>query len=403
MATADLAAPRRDSKVIGLVSTGHFFSHFYMLLLPPLFPVLRDVYGVGFTELGLTITAYSLVTGLIQAPVGFLVDRYGARMLLVAALALESVAIGAIGLFPSFGALIVLMMIAGVANAVFHPADYALLNASVDPRRMGRAFSMHTFAGHLGTAAAPITVLWLMAVSDLSTALLICGAAGVVVAVLVAMASDVLAEVPRESTRHAAGGGSRAAGLAVLLSGPVLMGLVFYVFISLFQRGMSQFGVSAVHLLHEIPLTEAGTVLTGYLFAAPVGVLFGGWVADRTTHHALFAAAAFVLIALAAFGLASLPVSTLQAAALFAVVGFAAGAVAPSRDMLIRSVTPPGQVGKVFGFVSTGFNIAGVVAPPAYGYLLDHGEPAIVFWAVGVLALVTVGTVIATGQQARRG
>ncbi|MFB3087663.1 MAG: MFS transporter, partial [Acidiferrobacterales bacterium] len=152
-----ISVPARSAKVIGLVSTGHFFSHFYMLLLPPLFPMLRDVYGVGFTELGLVIAAFSLTTGLTQVPVGFLVDRYGARGILIGGLMLESLAIGLVGLFPFYGALLALMVLAGLANAVYHPADYAILTASVHRARMGRAFSIHTFAGYLGAAVAPVT------------------------------------------------------------------------------------------------------------------------------------------------------------------------------------------------------------------------------------------------------
>ena len=131
-------------KVIGLVSTGHFVSHFYMLLIPPLFPLLRTEFGVGYTELGLAIAAFSLITGLTQAPIGFLVDRIGARKILIAGLALESLAFICIGLWPSYWMLVAMMALAGLANAVYHPADYAILNASVAHQRMGKAFSIHT-------------------------------------------------------------------------------------------------------------------------------------------------------------------------------------------------------------------------------------------------------------------
>ena len=127
-----------SGKLIGLISAAHFFSHFYLLLLPPLFPLLKDLYGVGFTELGLAYTAFSLTTALTQAPMGFVVDRYGARGLLIIGLLVESVAFALIGFFPSYVMLVVIMAIAGLANSVFHPADYALLSAGVEDRRMGR-------------------------------------------------------------------------------------------------------------------------------------------------------------------------------------------------------------------------------------------------------------------------
>ena len=138
MGADTVATPRAgNAKVIGLISTGHFLSHFYMLLLPPLFPVLREVYGVGFTELGLALTAFSLTTGFTQAPIGFLVDRYGARGILIAGVMLESLVIVLIAFFPFYAALVALLVLAGLANAVYHPADYAILNASVARERMG--------------------------------------------------------------------------------------------------------------------------------------------------------------------------------------------------------------------------------------------------------------------------
>src|SRR3989337_2162857 len=90
---APLGFPKREVKVVSLICAAHFISHFHLLLLPPLFPLLRDFYGVGFTELGLTIAVLNITTGLTQVPFGFLVDRYGARKILIGATFLESAAI----------------------------------------------------------------------------------------------------------------------------------------------------------------------------------------------------------------------------------------------------------------------------------------------------------------------
>ena len=395
-------APVGNAKVITLISTGHFLSHFYMLLLPPLFPVLRDVYGVGFTELGLAITAFSLTTGITQAPVGFLVDRYGARGILIAGVALESVAIVLIGLFPFYSALVTLLVLAGIANAVYHPADYAIMNASVAKERMGRAFSIHTFAGYLGAALAPVTMIALMNWTSWQTALIICGICGGAVALVMALNSGVLLDAV--STRDDAGAGDgagRPSGLRLLFSLPILMGLLFFTGISMAGHGISDFSVSALHLVYDAPLVEVGAVLSAYLFASPIGVLLGGWVADRTSHHDRFAALCFVVIALMAFTVAAAHPPLEIITALFAIAGLANGLVAPSRDMMIRSVTPAGEMGKVFGFVSVGYNIGGVVAPVMFGYLLDHADPQLLFWGVGAISLSTVMTVLATGRRGR--
>ncbi len=399
-----ISVPARSAKVIGLVSTGHFFSHFYMLLLPPLFPMLRDVYGVGFTELGLVIAAFSLTTGLTQVPVGFLVDRYGARGILIGGLMLESLAIGLVGLFPFYGALLALMVLAGLANAVYHPADYAILTASVHRARMGRAFSIHTFAGYLGAAVAPVTMIFLMTLTDWRTALVTCAVSGGAIATLLALNSDVLLNTtrPRRVGAPAENAGAHG-GLRLLFSAPILLGLLFFTGLSIAGHGMSEFSVSALNLIYDAPLTQAGAVLSAYLFISPVGVLLGGWIADRTARHDLIGAICLVLMASAIFLIAAVTLPLAAIALLFALAGLFNGILAPSRDMMIRAVTPAGEMGKVFGFVSTGYNVGGILGPVMFGYLLDNADPTLLFWTVGLISLLTVATVLVTGQAGRRG
>ena len=386
-----------SAKVIGLISTGHFLSHFYLLLIPPLFPMLRDELGVGFTELGLSITVFSVVTGLTQAPTGFLVDRLGARKILVWGMMLEAAAFVVIGLVPTYWVLIAMMGVAGLANSVYHPADYAILNASVSHQRMGRAFSIHTAAGTLGGALAPMTMVALISVAGWKTGLIVCGVAGGLVGVLIALNSGSLRDPISEGT--GAGVSGTRSGLRLLFSVPILLGLLFFVGISVAGTGVSAFGIATLVVIHDISVTDAATVLSAYLFASPVGVLCGGWVADRIRHHHYFAALCFALIALAFFCVAAIPMGLGFVAVLFLVGGFLSGAVSPSRDMLIRSLSPPNEMGKVFGFVSTGFNIGGMFAPLMFGYVLDNHDPSIVFWMVGAVSLASVLTVVSTGHQ----
>ncbi len=401
---ASSAARSRNTKVIALVSAGHFLSHFYLLLLPPLFPLLREVYGVGFTELGFAIAVLSLTTGLTQAPMGFLVDRYGARSILIGGLVLEAVAFGLIALFPYYGALIALMTVAGLANAVYHPADYAILAASVEQRRMGRAFSIHTFSGFLGAAVAPVTMIFLLTFLGWRTALITCALAGGLLAVLMALNSNVLrdASTVGGGTRSSPGDKRTRGGLRLLFSGPILMGLLFFTGLSVAGHGISDFAVSALNLIYNAPLREAGTVLSAYLFASPVGVLLGGWIADRYARHDLIVALCLVLLAASIVLVAALQLSLAAIASLFILAGLFNGLVAPSRDMMIRAVTPAGETGKVFGFVSTGYNIGGITAPIIFGYLLDHWDARMLFWLVSVVSLATVATVLATAKTARR-
>ena len=397
------ARRRHSARAVTVVSTAHFASHFYMLLLPPLFPLLREVYGVGYTELGFAISVFSIVTACTQVPVGFAVDRFGARRILVAGLLLQAAAFALIGLVPVYGALLALMAVAGLANAVYHPADYSLLNASVDPRRMGRAFSFHTSAGMLGQAVGPVTMVYLMTLTDWRTALVICAAGGALIGLFVAVNARALKdrEGPDspDGTLRAGSAASGVTGMRLLLSAPILLGLVFFFGISVSGHGIVSFSVSALHLIHAAPIVAATTVLSAYLFANPVGVLAGGWVADRIKRrHDAFAAMCFVVMAVCMSAVAAFSLPLLVIGVLFAITGFFCGMVSPSRDMLIRSMSPPGEIAKVFGFVSTGFNLGGIVAPVMFGFVLDRSDPGVVFWVVALVTLASVLTVMTTGR-----
>jgi MFS family permease len=392
-ASAPAEPSRSTDLAVGLVCVAHFFSHFYLLLLAPLFPLLAEHLGVGYTEIGIGLTVFSLLSGFTQAPMGFLVDRYGATGILIVGLAIEGLAFAFIGVVDTWIWFVVLLGIAGIANSVYHPADYSILNAIVQPSKMGRAFSYHTAAGYLGDAVGPVSVLLIAALVGWKIALAVCGMAGVVVAVaLLAQRSALNTDSADQATKKPATSG----GLALLFSAPILMGLLFFVGISLITRGVTGFGVSALHVEYGMTTLFAGSLISAWLFASPIGVLAGGRIADSNSNHAGFAALCFLIIALSIVAAVLLAPSTTWLLVFFAIGGFFSGAVSPSRDMLIRSITPEGQTGKVFGFVATGFNIGGILAPPLFGYLLDQGQSNTVFYIAALASVLTIFTVIST-------
>jgi FSR family fosmidomycin resistance protein-like MFS transporter len=405
---ARLAAPQRETKVVGLVCTGHFFSHFYLLVIPPLFPILREIYGVGFTELGFATAAFAVASGFTQIPVGFLVDKYGARMILIWGMLWEAVAFMLIAIFPFYGALLALMVVGGLANSVFHPADYAILNATVDKSRIGRVFSFHTFTGYLGDALAPATVLFLTALFDWRVAVFLCGAGGAVMAGLMWMNVDLLNDAQNAAAgaarakRADAGAKGRRAGLALIFSLPIVMGMLFFASMSTSGSALRTFGVSTLHELYAMPLGTAGMLISAYLFAAPVGVLVGGLAADRIHRHDLVAAFCIIVMAACIASIAAFDPPLAVIAVLLVIAGFANGFLAPPRDMLIRALAPPSEIGKVFGFVSSGFAVSGIIAPVMYGWILDHSSARNVLWVSAAVALLTIATVLATGRQGRR-
>lgn len=172
----------REAKVLGQVGAGHLLSHFYILALPPLFPLLKGEFDVTYVALGMMITVNSITTSVAQTPFGFLVDRLGSRRILIGGLIVQGCLIVGIGFTDSYLAALGLFGLAGIANAVFHPVDYAILSGSISRERVGQAFSIHTFTGNLGWVVAPGVMLSLTALYDWRAALVIVGCAPFIVA-----------------------------------------------------------------------------------------------------------------------------------------------------------------------------------------------------------------------------
>lgn len=377
--STDLKADRASGDerwALGLISSGHFLSHFYGLALPPLFPLLKAEFGVSYLELGLAMTAYGLLGGIVQAPVGFLVDRLGPRRVLLAGLALISGAVLLMGFVSSYWMLLVLAVFAGLGNSVFHPADYAILAGSVGEKRLGRAYSMHTFSGFLGGACAPVGMLALAAQFDWRTALIVSGGVGLITFAVMALRRGVLVgEGGGETESKPATSG----GIALLLTPPVLLFLAFFTLYGMASGGLLAFTVSGLIDLHGVALETANTALTGHLFGVVGGILLAGVVADRFPRHMVTAAGALALAAVASV----LPVlgapPGIALIAIMTIAGVGLGAVLPPRDLMLKALTPAGQTGKVFGFVFVGYSLGVSISPLLLGAFLDAGMPMLVF------------------------
>src|ERR1700719_5019480 len=185
-----LAAPQQTKadaslRTLAAISTAHWVSHFHMLVLPMLFPFLKEQLGVGYIELGFALTVFAITSGLTQAPIGYLADHIGARKILLMGLTLGGLALIMLGLHLSYPWLIASAGLLGLANSAYHPANYAILSAHMNEARMGRAFSIHTFAGFLGGAVAPAIMAALVATIGGHGALIVAGVIGPAVAVLI--------------------------------------------------------------------------------------------------------------------------------------------------------------------------------------------------------------------------
>jgi MFS transporter, FSR family, fosmidomycin resistance protein len=402
MTTHSIAAGRSERggefQAIGLVSAAHFVAHFHMLVLPPLFPFLRQHFGVGFIELGLALTIGSLASVAAQLPMGYLADRWGSRRLLIATLCLGGFTIASIDLVHSYAWLLVATALIGTANAVYHPADYAILSTRIAPARIGRAFSVHTFAGMFGGAIAPATMLILATTVGMNAALIAAGLVGVLVAMPLVRARGVEAELQpaRGSAARAAEADRQRAGVFT----PAIFGLtVFFVLLSLSTSGINNFSVVALMSAYAVPFATANLALTAFLTASAFGVLGGGFVADMTRRHADVAAIGFALTAVIILLIGTVSLAPALLIAAMGAAGLLSGLIMPSRDMLVRAAAPAGAVGRAFGIVSIGLSTGGMIGPMLFGWIMDLGAPRWVFGASVVFMVLTVALALIGDRQ----
>jgi MFS family permease len=399
-------AAASEIQTLVAVSAAHLLSHFYIVTLPVLLPVLKEQLGVSFFELGLALTAFNVVSGLTQAPMGFLVDRVGARRVLIAGLLLGGLAFAAFGLATTYPVLLATAVLAGLANCVYHPANYAILADAISEHRAGRAFSIHTFAGFLGGAIAPAILFGLIAFAGLGAALAFCALFGPAVAlVLLAMppprAAVNAAHVQRPAA--AASKGAAPGALAGVLTPAILSLTAFFTLLALSNSALQNFSVVALMGSQGLSLSAANVALTAYLLFSALGVLAGGTLADRTQRHGELAAAGFGAAAVIVLLMATLALPAPVLVVGMGLAGFLSGMMMPSRDMLVRKAAPPGAAGRVFGIVSTGFNIGGTIGPLIFGWIMDRGAPQWVFGvAVGLLAITSLVAFVSERRTTRR-
>ena len=378
----------RSTRVNILIGNGHFLSHFYVLCLPPMFLAWQGAFDVSFAELGLAIALMSGTTALLQTPVGFMVDRYGARLFLIGGTLLMCLSIAAMGLATSFWQILLLAVLSGTGNSVVHPADYAILSGSVDKERMGRAFALHTFSGNLGFSAGPPVTALLMATIGWRETLLTVGLVGVPVVLAIVLQSRILKDQVRAEPRHAS---QRLTGRALLTSRTMLLFFLFFMFGAMAGGGVQSWLVTVLHTVKGIELEVAAMALTAYMLGSTCGVLVGGWSADYLKHWILpFVVTFTTLSAGTILAINWLPLPGVGVIGLTFLSGLALGASRTPRDVMLKDAAPPGQIGKVFGFVSAGLPLGSAITPVPFGFLIDHGRPELVLVLVAGILMVSL-------------
>ena len=389
----------RDARVMALIGVAHGSSHYYQLAFVTMLLIMRDRIGLGFEQVGFLGALFYAVSGFGQTAAGFAVDRFGARPILAGGLLALGISLGLFAVVHSFAGFAAIAVLGGLGNSVFHPADFALLNASIDPKRLGRAFSIHGLGGSLGWAGGPAMYFLDGAVGPTNTALL--GAIpGLVLSVLVWSHRETLLD-HRVKVRSAAAGGPSPWSL--FLQPTILLCLVFFALVAANTVGIQQFAVPAFQSMFGVTQSYAALCLIVFVVGSASGMLLGGYFADRMRHHERVAAIGLIGAAAFTVPVAALAVTPALLPFLLFAAGFAGGTTNPSRDMIVRQATPPGASGKVYGFVYSGLDIGSFLAPLVFGQAMNLGHPATMFWiAVGLyLVNATLVTVIRQASTSR--
>ncbi|MEA2758038.1 MAG: hypothetical protein QOH65_651, partial [Methylobacteriaceae bacterium] len=301
---------------------------------------------------------------------------------------------------PTYPCLMVAFALAGIGNAVYHPADYSILSSAISPPRIGRVFSLHLFAGYFGSAIAPAMVLFLTAIAGYRFAIAAAGCLALVVAVPLVLDIFERSAHARKANAPARAKTAEASPNVRILTPAVLSLMGFFALISLSSTGINNFAGAGLQGAQGMSLETANIALTGYLLATAFGVLAGGFIADRTIHHNGVAAIGFAASAILVLVVALLPLPALAVIVLLTAAGFFSGIIQPSRDMMVREAVPEGAAGRVFGIVTTGFNIGAAIGPIVFGLILDHGHPA---WIFGITAgFMAITALTASWSQWRK-
>ncbi|HET8996801.1 MAG TPA: MFS transporter, partial [Acetobacteraceae bacterium] len=337
------------------------------------------------------------VTALLQTPVGYLVDSYGARRFLISGALLMSLSIAAMGFATSFWQILLLALLSGIGNSVFHPADYAIISGSVDKDRMGRAFALHTFSGNLGFASAPPIMALLIVAIGWRTSVMLVGAVGVLVAAAIVLQSGILNDGSVVELKQAA-----PSARSLLLSRTILLFFGFYLLGSMAATGVQAWLITVLHTVKGLDLAAASAALTGYMVGTTLGVLAGGWFADAYKSRLMGCTlATLVVAAVLLAGVDALSLPGLAAIGVMFLAGLLVGTSRTPRDMMLKEAAPQGQIGKVFGFVSAGLPLGSALTPVPFGFLIDRGHPELILVLVAALLVLSLFFVTAARSSAR--
>ncbi len=402
MSTQTASLPQ-DARTIALVSVVHAVSHFFHLILAPLFPWLKVEFSLSYAELGLLMSVFFVVSGIGQALGGFLVDHIGARPVLCGGLALFAAAAFGLAGSHSYGALLFFSGLAGLGNSIFHPADFSILNAKISKERLGHAYSAHGLSGSLGWALAPLFLVGIAELASWRTALVAAGLLAAAVLLLVLALRDWLHVAPAPVDAKLAGQTHVAPERALdfLKLPAVWFSFLFFFSYAVALGGVQSFATEAARQLHDIPVAWAGMFLSIYMLCGAVGIVAGGFLVRDPNQAERVISIGFGAAALCALLVGLVPWPAFMVPVLMGAMGFGAGLCGPSRDLLVKRAAPPNATGRVYGVVYSGLDVGMALAPTLFGWMMDHRLPVWVWIGMAFFQAVLIVNALQVGRKSR--
>ncbi len=397
---AHVAIPlAQDAKVMSLVGLAHASSHFGHMLLPPLFPVFMQEFGLSFAQVGLLMSVFFVISGIGQALSGFVVDKLGARPVLFAALATFLSACLVASQAQGYGWLIAAAALAGLANCPFHPIDFSILNQRVSSSRLGYAFSVHGLSGSLGWALTPLLLVGLMGIIGWRNAYLVTAGVYALVIAILLINREVLTTTVIKRHEDA----SQASSIDFLKLPVVWWCFAFFLLSTITLAVVQSYSTSILKAMHGVSLAAATATLTAYMLCSALGILLGGFVSARMGAQrsdkvvAVCMSAGAVCMMLAGTGW----LGATGSMALLALTGLAVGIGGPSRDMLIKRATPKGATGRVYGTVYSGLDVGFAIAPLIFGLMMDRAQYSLTMITSAFALILAVIAALAVGRRTR--
>ena len=398
--TVTLSRRASDVRVISLISLAHGSSHFFHLVLPPMFPWLKDAFALSYAELGLLMSVFFVVSCIAQATSGFLVDRIGARPVLFGGIGLLILAALVYSQSNGYAMLILGAVIAGCGNGIFHPVDYTLINHKVSPPNPPYAYSLHGVTGYLGWAAAPAFMVAIAQLADWRIAFLCAALLEASILGILWFNKQYLVDnvQERHDDAHASNQAAhpdvmQESAFAFLKLTAVWLCWAFFFFSMASTSSLQSFAPSALFSIYQVPLDLGSYYITLLALGSACGVLFGGYLAAKLKAPERIVTSCLTVTILMCLLLGTGFISVSLIPLLFIGLGFGYGVVAPSRDLLVKTVTPKGVAGRVYGIVYSGIDLGAAVGPFIFGFFMDAGLPKALFFGIVLFQLMIIPTV----------